>query len=300
MKKFLAIILVVGIVSTYTVAFASDIQSIKISESISNSDDINNYEQVPVLTISSNTYSTLRFKEVAQMNVKKAREAVLELDLSSQGLTYIEEACLTELDALALDPDCLLNEYTVLIPKARSSTPSYFATYYGRDYYTLLTSMSNITLMKNSSFGTYNNIKRWSQNAISLGLCFSNVLEVTIPWALITASLPSKYTVYTTDWMDAYINLNPTNRAVYVKDSTKYVNVVNREFGQVRPYFVYHYNDATSPSPTKTIYSNYTTYPDASSGTTRDSLLYVARATYDSGANPVSFNLRTIVDLLWK
>lgn len=303
MKKFLAVILAVGIISHYTVAFATDAQSIKISESISNSKGINDYEQIPIFITSSDTYSmynTLSFEKIAKMNVEKARKAVLELNLSSQGLSYIEEACLAELDELALDSKCMLNEYIVLIPKVRSSTPAFFATYYGRDYYTSVTSVSNITLTKNSSFGKYNNLKQWAQNIISLGLCFNDDLVVTIPWTLINSKLPSKYTVHTSDWMDSYINLNPTNRAIYVKEGSKYINVANREFGKVRPYFVYHYNDATAPSPTITVYSDYTTYPDATSGSERDSLLYVARAVYDSGANAVSFRLKNIVDLIWK
>ena len=40
--------------------------------------------------------------------------------------------------------------------------------------------------------------------------------------------------------------------------------------------------------PTKTIYHNYTTYPDITSSN-RDAILYVAKNIYDSGANAVSY-----------
>lgn len=99
--------------------------------------------------------------------------------------------------------------------------------------------------------------------------------------------------------MESYINLNPTNRAIYAKKGTDYVNLVNQEYGPTRPYFVYHYNDATATTPTKTIYSSYVTYPDVTSSN-NSSLLYVAGKIYDSGANAVSYRLKNLVDLKWR
>lgn len=257
------------------------------------------YQKIPVLTKDDTMVSEYDLERSEKSNVEMAREAVLELNLAERGLSYIEEACLTELEEIEKDSNCTLNEYTVLVPKTRATNPSYYATYYGRDYYSSLTSMSNITLEKNNSFGAYNNLRDWSKNAISLGLCFSNVLQLTIPWTLITATYPSGYTLHTSDWMESYINLNPTNRAIYAKRGTSYVHLVNREYGPTRPYFVYHYNDATAIVPTRTIYASYKTYPDLTSST-RDSVLYVAKNIYDSGANAVSYKLQNIVNLKWE
>ncbi len=298
-KSIMVLVLCMSLLCNSIGVMASENANFDISQRDSVDVGLECYEKIPVLTTDETAKSAYGLEKAEKTNVEKAREALLELKLGEQGLSYIEEACLAELDELENDPNCTLNEYTVLIPKTRATTPSYYATYSGRDYYSSLTSMSNITLEKNNSFGAYNNLKEWSKNAISLGLCFSNVLQVTIPWTLITATYPSGYTLHTSDWMESYINLNPTNRAIYAKSGTNYINLVNREYGPTRPYLVYHYNDATSPVPTKTIYHNYTTYPDITSSN-RDTILYVAKNIYDSGANAVSYKLKNIVDLKWK
>lgn len=305
MKKMISVICALSLICIFTMnfAFAADEEGRITTEQDSALEEMNSYKEVPVLTAENNVNAPIekyRSEEESQANVQIAKNGVLALNLDDIGLSYIEDACLAELEEISQDEDCVLNEYTVLVPKGEAkAAPSLYATYQGRDYYTTVTSKSNITLQKNKSFGSSSNLKKWSKNAISLALCFSKVTKANIAWSLVSAVLPSKYTVHTSDWTDAYITLNPTNRAIFVKNSTGYVNVVNREYGPVRPYLVYHYNNATSSSPTKTVYSKYTTYPDAT-GSSKTALLYNAKAVYDSGANALSFTMRNIVDLLWE
>ena len=97
------------------------------------------YQKIPVLTKDDTMVSEYDLERSEKSNVEMAREAVLELNLAERGLSYIEEACLTELEEIEKDSNCTLNEYTVLVPKTRATNPSYYATYYG--------SLSNIAIL---------------------------------------------------------------------------------------------------------------------------------------------------------
>lgn len=270
-----------------------------------NDNDLVYYDEIPVLITNPEITKTL-FEindtedsfEINKRNVEIARKGVLDLNLSDKNLYFIEEVCLAELEEIEKTPNCILNEYTVLIPQTKASTPSFYARYSGRDYYSSLTSRSNLTLSKNK-FAKGEKIASWFDNVISLGLFFDNIWQISLIQTVAGASLPSNYSVHYSDWMDSHININPTNRAIYAKEGTTFVNLANREFGKVRPYFVYHCNDATATVPTVTFYYDYYDYPDVTSSN-NSSLLYIAKNVYDTGANPVSIYLKNVVSIGWR
>lgn len=271
-------------------------------ENTTECDVLIDYDQITVFTAytQDTIYQGVPKNSIANRssNIKQARKAVLALNLSEQGYSYIESACLAELDELALDTSCILNEYTVLIPKTRATTPSYYATYNGVDFYTSITSKSNITIEK-LKFGTYEKLAKWASLGINLTLSYSGAAVASYAWSLITSDLPiANYKVHTKDWVDCYININPTNRAIYTKDGTAYKNVANREYGLVRPYSVYHYNDATTATGTSETTFPSRTYPDVTTAT-RDDLLYVAYQIHSNNALPVNLLLKNIVGFRW-
>lgn len=257
--------------------------------------EIDNYEKYTISFIgvcSVESYST-NSQSNSESNYDAARDYVQSLKLEQQGFGYIEESCLEQLDEYEAMENCTLNEYTVLVPKTRASTPTYYGERYGVTYYSTLTSQANITLEKGQTASQ--RLGQWSMNLVTLALTFSGVSELSIPWSFISLSLPSKYTVHTEDFMDSYINLNPINRAIYVKEGTTYKNVYNVEHGLVRPYFIYHYNDASSVTPAEIRAIPESEYPEAD----KDSVMMVAGYTYSHGGNPLYTQLKNVVDLAW-
>lgn len=244
-----------------------------------------------------NFLDELKFEELNKDNIESAKVALKKLNLQSKGLGYLEDACIAELNLFEKNDDVILHEYKVLIPYSRKN-PRFYKRYNGVDFYSDLTSKSNITLKK-MHFAKYDKLSKWLNNSISLGMTFSNVWSVTLAHTIANLSLPKNYKVHTSDWMDSYINMNPVNRAIYAKKDGKFVNLVNREFGKVRPYFIYHCNDATSSVPTVTIYYNYKDYPDANNND-NTSLLKLAKVIYDNDANPLNFRLEHIIGIRWR
>ncbi|MGO1470476.1 MAG: hypothetical protein ACTHW2_10685 [Tissierella sp.] len=262
------------------------------------------YEEIQVLTSENNNSSALNIEkirsieEINKKNIEIAKRGVIELDLKSKNLEFIEEACLTELEQLENDTDVVLNEYTVLVPKQKAATPTYFTKYKGRTYYSLVTSRSNQTVQK-LKVSNKTKINSWLKNIASIGMMFDSSWVSTISGTVMSASLPSNYRVHNSDWADAYIQVNPKNRAIYAKKNGKFINLVNKEFGPVRPYVVYHANDATATKPTVTSWYSRKNYPNPTPGNSSD-LLYNAKAIYDTGASPISFKLNKIVRLRWR
>lgn len=262
--------------------------------------DLSCYDEVVVFSEKNSRGSvsydpTIGFESAAKNNVEQAIAGVKSLKLSEQGLSYLEESCLAELNEIALDPSCKLNEYSVLIP--RSTTPSFYTTYRSTDFYTAVTSKSNITLQKNN-IGTYEKLVKWASNLVNLTLSISGTMYTSLAWSALTASLPSNYQVHSSDWTDCYININPMNRALYVKEGTTYKNVANREYGTVRAYNVYHYNDATSATGAVTTNFPSVYYPDVTSSN-NGNLLYTAYEVHRTGALAVNYLLKNQVAVNW-
>lgn len=256
--------------------------------------DLNDYIQFPVpfsVTYSGEHVTTIEEK---QGRIEYAKEYVRSLDLGRQGAKFIEEACLTELDALAQNPDYRLDAYTVLVP--RVIVPGYYGTYGGMEFYQATTSVKNATLEKRY-FGAGEELAEWAMSAVDIILLFDGSGVLSIPFTIMNAVLPSKYEVHTDDFMDAYMKLdNIYNRAVYAKDGSAYKLLVNSEFGQVQPYFIYHYVQSSSVVPAEIVYGTKKSYP----APIKNDVLYLEKYIYDVGGNPLTFLLKDHVDLLWE
>ena len=121
MKKVLCILLSVTIVfSMSTSAFADEIED--------NSFWIEDYISYTIDFSSINT----DMRSVNDNTVDEALSYVKSLNLSDIGYSYIEEACLNELQGYKED-DVILESYTVLVPKVR--TKHLYGTYLGSNYY---------------------------------------------------------------------------------------------------------------------------------------------------------------------
>lgn len=263
-KRFLASLLALSMVlGLGTSVFASDGRQ-------RTEDDLSNYDEVVVFNKDDATICTYASStDTYRTDIESAKAGVLALNLGELGLDALEDACLNELDAMAELEGVTLHEYTVLVPKNRAVSYTYYGTYNGVEFYTSLSSKKNITIEKNN-FAPGQKLLQWSTNAINLVMAFAN-RTVSLAWSAISANLPSNYTVHTSDWTDYYINMEPITRSIYAKSGSLYVNVYCREYGMFRPYFVYHYN-STSGTPTSTTAFAQQMYPDLDSTTSAAAL----------------------------
>lgn len=104
------------------------------------------------------------------------------------GYSYIEEACLNELESYR-DDDIILENYTVLVPKARAKT--YYGTYNNTKFYYDHTSVADFrrdtigTKKSSSNASSWNN---WVLGIVDLGVTFLNdAYGWTVPYSVIRA-----------------------------------------------------------------------------------------------------------------
>ncbi len=117
-------------------------------------------------------------------SIDRAIAYVKSLRLGDMGFSYIEEACLNELIAYK-DDDIILENYTVLIPKAK--TKNYYGTYLGKDYYYEYTSTADIRReTKGEEKNESNEIQWdfWVLGTADLGMCFAKY-KWSIPYSII-------------------------------------------------------------------------------------------------------------------
>lgn len=130
----------------------------------------------------SETTSKARHTETD--SIDDAISYVESLELSDAGYSYIEEACLNELNGYK-DNNVVLESYTVLVPKTR--TRQYYGTYAGHDFYYEYTSVAN---MRRETFGAKKSVAneakwdKWVLGFMDLGMCFANI-KWSIPYSLI-------------------------------------------------------------------------------------------------------------------
>lgn len=295
-KKFASIIVLCSLLATTLTVHGSAF------DVVSTSDDISLYEEIIVFSQDENMlYNSNVSPMSGKTDFEIAQENILKLHLPERGLAYIESACLTQIETYENIPNCQLNEYIVLVPKNLSmSTPTYLTTYKGTEFYTSVTSKSNITIKK-IKFAFSNILDNWFSGLVNLAFCFGGSVEFTVPWALITSFLPSEsYTVYKSDWIDSYININPTQRTLFVKDGNNYEAVYYNEFGPTHPYLVYHYNDATINDPAAIINLEKRSYPDIiKHGTCDEKVLDIGRDIYLYGAMPLRLTIANAVGFQW-
>ena len=190
--------------------------------------------------------------DICRTDIENAKAGLLALNLSEQGLADLEAACLNELDAMANLEGIPLHEYTVLVPKNRALSYTYYGAYHGVPFYTSFSIKKEITYEKND-IGTGQKILQWSSAAVNLFMCFAGK-EVSLPWAVVSSNLPSNFTVRLTDWTDYYANAEAITRSIYAKSGSAYLHVYSREYGNFRPYLVYHTNSMHSGPTATTAY----------------------------------------------
>ena len=123
-------------------------------------------------------------RSVNDNTVDEALSYVKSLNLSDIGYSYIEEACLNELQGYKED-DVILESYTVLVPKVR--TKHLYGTYLGSNYYYEYTSMANMRReTKGVEKGKANESKwnSWILGAMDLVIAFRSI-KWGVPYSII-------------------------------------------------------------------------------------------------------------------
>lgn len=176
MKKILCIVLAISLILSINVtAFASN-------DNGESEFCIDNYTQYTV-NLSTGNVST---RSSTGNTIDAAVEYVESLKLGDMGYSYIEEACLNELDSYR-DDGVILESYTVLVPKTR--TTYYFGTYMGIDYYYDYTSVSDMRRETDGEEKGVSNESQWDSwilGAMDLAMCFST-WEWSVPYTIIRA-----------------------------------------------------------------------------------------------------------------
>ena len=250
-------------------------------------DDINAYNEVTVFTETMGRALSMTLQE----RVEEAKAGIMALDLENQGLSYIQEACLTELDSIAQMDGAILHEYSVLLPTARAATPTYYGTDHGTDFYSSLTSKKTISKKKNE-ITNFETLKFIGSTGGSILLCFEAAPVIGLLWTVLTASWPKGYETHDGDHVENWILVAPINRAIYAKETLGYKLVYNREYGELQPFSVYYYN-AILPSGEQHAkdveYGTY--YVSDLSGTKKTDVLRLCYDCYINMNPVISFTL---------
>lgn len=254
-------------------------------------DDIDQYDQYTI------SFEHDEFERAASSfidDVETAKDYVQSLKLEEQNFGYIAEACLAQLDDLAAaasDAEYVLEEYTVLVPKAQAATPTYYGTEDGVDFYSTLTSKATYNVQK--LLVTGNNLSKWIKAAADLIMTYLDVPELTIPWSIVNSAVSSDYVVYSDDVVEAWAAVEPVIRTLYVKENGTFKAIKNSAFGQVNPYFSYHLCNIDHPADTK--YLGKRTLPESS----KSSQLAVAIYAYRHGGTLLNDKLEYHIAYEW-
>lgn len=151
----------------------------------------NTTENEDAFYIDDYTQYTIDFSETTSKarntetdSIDDAISYVESLELSNAGYSYIEEACLNELNGYK-DNNVVLESYTVLIPKTR--TRQYYGTYAGHDFYYEYTSVANMRRETSGAKKSSANEAKWDKwvlGLMDLGMCFANI-KWSIPYTLV-------------------------------------------------------------------------------------------------------------------
>ncbi|MBR5947223.1 MAG: hypothetical protein IKZ82_01070 [Clostridia bacterium] len=169
--------------AVFASSFAPPVMTAVSAESTDdNSFRIDNYTQHTIHF--PEPFSKISTRSESEKNIEAAISYVKSLDLSKSGHSYIEEACLSELNAYK-DDGVVLESYTVLVPKTK--TKYYYGTYCGCDFYYEYTSVSNMRRETNGTSKDASNAPLWTYwvlGALDLTMCFAKY-KVSIPYTLI-------------------------------------------------------------------------------------------------------------------
>ena len=175
MKKILSIVVVFSLIlSLGTPAFASSNSSI---------DSLYTKYTIDFTTPTARTVSN------DESRINKAISFVKSLGLEGTEFSYIEEACLQELDSYKIS-GIVLESYSVLVPKSKAEAMTYYGTYLGSDFYSSITSESSFRIETNGETNedNSNNWMKWVNGTIDLLLVVSDLLEY---YDIISAGVPT-------------------------------------------------------------------------------------------------------------
>lgn len=259
--------------------------------------ELSDYNIIPV-------YSSAAACDVTENNgitdpFDVAIDAVKALNLAADGLGYIEEACLEELE-FKRDQGVELESYAVLVPKAAKANPTYYGTYNNVDFYSSLVSLGNYGA-KRQTYTNQDKIKSFLTGSANLVFCLETFANYAVPWTLLCniASFPIDKVVTSSPQLVAKVNINGTNRVIYTKSLGVYQKVYSWEFGNARPYAQFeHKNPFVTPSEF-TYDGPLYTYKDLS-GTDKQNVLRDAYNVYTSGIPAISYSLEDRVSCYLK
>lgn len=146
---------------------------------------IDNYTQYTINC--SEIQSNANMRSSTGSAIDTAIEYVESLGLSDMGYSYIEEACLSELNGFKED-GVILERYTVLVPKTR--TKHYYGTLFGNDFYYENTSVSDMRRETKGVEKSSSNSSKWNNwilGAMDLAMCFSSAYW-SVPYSIIRSA----------------------------------------------------------------------------------------------------------------
>lgn len=170
--------------------------------------------------------------------IDEAIDYVKSLNLNDIGYSYLEEACLNELEGYK-DDDVALESYTVLVPKARAKT--YYGTYNNTKFYYDYTSVAGL---RRETVGTKKNVSnastwsKWIKGGLDLSVSFlSNAYKWTVPYSIISAlsglSYPSEiHNGSYNKYVEQFTKVR--TRTVYKLSGGKYVTAYQDQSGSLR------------------------------------------------------------------
>ena len=266
-------------------------------------DDESEYDEIVVFSDTVQAGGIQPLNDLTdEERIQQAREGVLALGLEEMGLGYIEEACLSELDTYVNEENIILEEYIVLIPKARAASLTYYAKCRGYDFYRADTSKSTV-IHRQEKFAQYPGLIDLSMATANIAMCFVSEPVFTISWALLTSLSsfgPTGGRVYSGDFVDCFARIYPKNEAFYIKEGSTYALVYNREYGSADPYTVYHYIQPEDKAhPTETVTYDPVDFPNLSDSGRRDVYLSMMVGFYEEQEPVMTWTIASHLNYEW-
>lgn len=222
----------------------------------------------------------------------EARAAIAALNLGDSGYSYIEEACLNELAELEAQ-ECELNSYSVILPKARASTPTSCGTINGTTLYSSTISIAEYNV-KLKPVTREDLIAAFFNGAANIIVTVSGQEVISAAWTAFSvfAGIPVTQLKTETLEMKYGVRVAATNRAIYVNVLGGYKNLYNQHFGDLRGY-VETYNDinATTPGRSGWTGAKYTISDPFSKVSEKSKLLNEAYQVYLNNLPALTFTL---------
>ena len=210
-----------------------------------------------MMSVDNNTATEVSLSHNERV-AEEAKAFVLSLGLADEGLGFIEEACLEELEAYSTMEDAQLISYTVHVPKdpadiaPTASVPAkytLFGTYGGRDFYFYYPSsasvITNICEQTNKA-----KLQQFMSGALNVLMVFADI-RVSAAWAIL--GVPSGYTVQVGAKLENYCQVDLYTRGIYtLYGNGTYQMVTSQQYGDVFPYMVFHTAKQPDYPPTYT------------------------------------------------